>query len=171
MKILKKANIAPKIGIGTSWKVFGAPATRWNGTFGRYDRWTQILTDTPDAITRLIHYAQGDNVSKAQPKKNNFYRSYGTSKDFTGSMRDIIFQCDEDDPPSRLTKGIQELCSIKCDLDIPYDALEDLEGAGGRKLKKFEYDIEMIPSGASNEFSILYKGERLASQNARIEFQ
>ncbi|KAL8852862.1 MAG: hypothetical protein Q9221_002238 [Calogaya cf. arnoldii] len=119
----------------------------------------------------LIHYAQGDNVSKAQPKKSNFYRTYGTSKDFTGSLRDIIFQCDEDDPPSRLTKEIQELCTIECDLDIPYDALEDLEGAGGRKLKKFEYDIEMIPSGASNEFSILYKGEKLGSQKARIEFQ
>ena len=149
----------------------GAPATRWNGTFGRYDRWIQILPDTPDATTRLTHYAQGDNVSKAQPKKKTFYRSYGTSKDFTGLEHEIIFQCDEDDPPSRLTTGIQGLCSIKWDLDIPYDALEDFKGAGGRKLKKFVYDIEMIPSGASNEFSILYKGKKLASQNARIEFQ
>ncbi|KAI4264735.1 MAG: hypothetical protein L6R42_000173 [Xanthoria sp. 1 TBL-2021] len=136
------------------------------------DRYRNKLEGVWRARNQMEWYVRkGDNVSKAQPKKNNFYRSYGTSKDFTGSMRDIIFQCDEDDPPSRLTKGIQELCSIKCDLDIPYDALEDLEGAGGRKLKKFEYDIEMIPSGASNEFSILYKGERLASQNARIEFQ
>lgn len=120
---------------------------------------------------RLISPAQGENVSKAQPKQKGFYISYSREKDFKRTHTDTIYQCDEDDPPSRLTTGVQELCSINCDLDIPYHALEDLEGANGAKLKMFSYTIEMIPSGASNEFSILYEGEKLASQDARIEFQ
>ncbi len=128
-------------------------------------------TEAPGAIVRLIGLAQGDNVSKAQPKQKSFYQAYGKEKEFTKSHIDTIYQCDEDVPPSRLTKAVKPLCSITCDLDIPYHALEDLDGANGRKLKMFCYEIEMIPSGASNEFSILYKDVKLASQDARIEFE
>ena len=38
-------------------------------------------------------------------------------------------------------------------------------------IKKLDYVLEMIPSGASNEFRVLYQGEQLGSHNVTTEFQ
>jgi hypothetical protein len=55
--------------------------------------------------------------------------------------------------------------------DVRYDELEDFVGESGNRLKKFAFHIEMVPSGASTEFAMYYKGERLASHSVSIEFE
>lgn len=104
-------------------------------------------------------------------KRETFYKLYKNEEDFKLFRTEDIYQCEDDEPPSRETASVNELCTVNYNLDILYDSLEDFTGANGKMLKKFTYGIEMIPSGASNVFSIFYKGKKLASKDAHIDFQ
>lgn len=106
-----------------------------------------------------------------EPKQESFYINYSNEEKFDTSHTEQIFQCEDDNPPSRKIASVKELCTINYELDIPYHSLEDFTTANGRELKRFHFQIKMIPSGASNEFSIHYQGEKLGSQIARIAFQ
>lgn len=92
---------------------------------------------------------------------------YEASSEFKAKVK----QCDDDTPPSRNTSKVKDLCTITVKLDVPYEALEDFYGAQGKMLKKLDYTVEMVPSGASIDFAVLYDGIKLGSQNARVEFE
>ena len=106
-----------------------------------------------------------------EPERHTFYRCYNKKEDFDGTYKATILQCDEDKPPARANENVKELCSISSDFNITYDMLADYTGANGNIIKKLFFDIEMVPSGASNVFSIIFEGIKLASQDARIDFQ
>ncbi|MCJ1346745.1 hypothetical protein MMC31_004963 [Peltigera leucophlebia] len=133
----------------------------WNDNEGHWSADNQMMW----------YLRKGDNVSKMEPKQEDFYRLFSKAEEFYASRTKTIYQCEHHDPPSRLTTSVKELCTIKYKLDIPFSSLEDFTGANGKILKKHSYKIQMIPSGASNEFSMLYQGEKLWSQNVRIDFQ
>ena len=86
-------------------------------------------------------------------------------------MEDTIYHCEDDDPPTRITRSVKKLCVVKSTLDVGYSSLEDYINVKGGKKKKLNYVIEMIPSGASNEFRVLYEGETLGSHNVSTVFQ
>jgi hypothetical protein len=73
-------------------------------------------------------------------------------------------------PSDRKGPSVKHLCTIDCTLDIPFAALAYYTGAQGGKLKKMEYEIEMIPSGATVEFVVYIDGRRQGGQNASIQF-
>lgn len=115
--------------------------------------------------------SKGDDVPRMKPKKYPWYQCYNDSKDFDPSQKFAILQCEDDDPPTRLAAGVKVLCFVKCDFGITYDMLEDQVGVTGYPWKRLSYEMEMIPSGASNEFSLLYKGKKMGSRNVQIDFQ
>lgn len=82
-----------------------------------------------------------------------------------------IYQCEDDVPPTRVTTSVKKLCTFNYTLDVAYSSREDYINPNGKKIKKLSYVIEMIPSGASTEFRVLYKGEQLGSHNVTTEFQ
>lgn len=106
-----------------------------------------------------------------EPKRERFHKVYGKKQDYHPSRTKTIYQCEDDDPPPRKTASVNELCTINYDMNTPFYSLEDFTGASGKKLKRFTHEIEMMPSGVSNEFSVFYQGNKLGSQNARIDFQ
>ena len=86
-------------------------------------------------------------------------------------MANSIYQCEDDDPPTRITRSVKKLCVVKSTLDVAYSSLKDYTSGSGKRIKKLECEIEMIPSGASNEFRVLYKGEMLRSHNVTTAFR
>lgn len=79
-------------------------------------------------------------------------------------------QCDDDEPPRRKTNAVKDFCTITVELGIDYEDLEDLVTESGKVLKKLGYAIEMIPSGASIDFSIYHGDFKLGSKQARVDF-
>ena len=128
-----------------------------------------ILTSGQSLLTRLPH--QGDNVSKLEPTQREWYRTFNGEREFTKEMIESIYQCEDDDPPTRLTRSVKKLCVFRYTLDVTYDFLEDYINMDGENMKRLYYTLEMIPSGASNEFRVFYEGEKLASHNVSTEFQ
>ncbi|KAL4869441.1 hypothetical protein BDV12DRAFT_208549 [Aspergillus spectabilis] len=106
---------------------------------------------------------KGDNVSKAEPVWHTFYTSFDSEDDFGGSY----------EPPKRCESNVTELCRISINFDsegITFDELDKYTAENGNKLSKFKYDIELVPSGASNVFALYWKGRRLGSETAVVEF-
>lgn len=106
-----------------------------------------------------------------EPEKKFLYQTFASKEDFDLCNEEPIYQCEDDDPPVRLTSSVKKLCMIKVNFAIDYDRLNDFTGQTGKRFKRLDYEMEMVPSGASNEFSIWYEGEKIASQNASIKFQ
>ncbi|KAI2620987.1 actin-like ATPase domain-containing protein [Hypomontagnella submonticulosa] len=117
---------------------------------------------------------KGQNVPKLQPVQHSFYQLFSSEDAYyeaSSEFKAKVKQCDDDTPPSRNTSKVKDLCTITVKLDVPYEALEDFYGAQGKMLKKLDYTVEMVPSGASIDFAVLYDGIKLGSQNARVEFE
>jgi hypothetical protein len=66
---------------------------------------------------------------------------------------------------------VKNLGDINCKLDVPFSALKDFTSVTGEKLKKMKFEVEMVPSGASVEFTVYIDGRRQGRQNANVHFQ
>ncbi|KAB8272950.1 hypothetical protein BDV30DRAFT_116736 [Aspergillus minisclerotigenes] len=112
---------------------------------------------------------RGENVSTTEPVKHGYYRLY--KKDWNGHFSVFIYQCASSLPPPRRDKSVTQLCEIKCKLDVPYSSLDNFTSPKGKKMKKMSYDVVMVPSGASIEFTVSIDGRKLGAQHVAIEYQ
>lgn len=125
----------------------------------------------------MAHHAKsksGRDAIKAQPVSHNFYYSYDSDdeEEFEETITGVILQCDDDIPPSKRTGNVKGLCKIRINReDTTFESLEEYVAENGRTLKKWDFDLKMIPSGASTEFVFSHKGENLASGKADVDFK
>lgn len=106
------------------------------------------------------------------PVEHLWHRRYESEGEFKGTASNGIYQCEDDDPPSRREPNVKALCNLNCKLDeLSFDSLEPYYPPSGKALRTWGYKIRMVPSGASTEFSLHYEGRKLGSQTARIDFQ
>lgn len=103
--------------------------------------------------------------------KHPFYRIFDL--DWDGSFNVTILQCEDQTPPNKRNETVTELCTIQCKLAHPVSTLPDFVNQNGRKFKRFEYMIEMVPSGATVEFAVSLSsdGTKLGGSDAHIRFQ
>ncbi|MDI1486535.1 MAG: hypothetical protein OHK93_005766 [Ramalina farinacea] len=114
---------------------------------------------------------KGDNISILKPTQKTWHRHFPSEEHFDNHSYEPIYQCEDDDPPTRLAQSVSRLCDIEFTTNGAYSSLEDWTGKTGRSMKTLNYRVEMIPSGASNEFKVIHKGKTLGSQNVKTEFQ
>ncbi|KAB5542554.1 hypothetical protein GE09DRAFT_1244906 [Coniochaeta sp. 2T2.1] len=115
---------------------------------------------------------KGNTVSRKKPIRHCFYNLVSSHEDLANLGDKYIYECNDDTPPSRQTPRVTVLCSIRVKLDeIKYEDLEDFTTPDGRHMKKWSYDIEMVPSGASTEFAIYCEGKKVGSEKIEVEFQ
>ncbi|KAJ8113599.1 hypothetical protein ONZ43_g5118 [Nemania bipapillata] len=120
------------------------------------------------------YLTKGQNVQKLEPVRHDFYKSYASETAYQARAGEVtieIKQCFDDTAPARLTDKVGDLCTITIKHDVAYEELADFHSDTGKKLKKFNYVVEMIPSGASMDFAIIYNDIKLGSQNAKIQFE
>jgi hypothetical protein len=118
----------------------------------------------------LTFCSKGENVSKKEPIRHSFCLTY--EEDFGGYFSVSMCQCEDGVAPTRWTSNMKLSCQIKCKLDIPYSELEDFTSIStGQKMKRMRFDVEMVPSGASVEFTVYIGGRKQGKQNANIQFQ
>lgn len=108
-------------------------------------------------------------VSKIKPLRASWYRLY-TEQEFNGTCSVKLYQCEDKTPPTRLTASVQTLGTLRCDLDVRYSALPDFASKTGMMMKRLDYEIELVPSGASVEFVLYVSGRKQGSESAKIRF-
>ncbi|KAF4627514.1 hypothetical protein G7Y89_g10639 [Cudoniella acicularis] len=112
---------------------------------------------------------RGDNVSTKDSIRHSFYRTY--KKDFGGYFTVEMHQCEDIVAPTRVTPDMKVSTKIRCMLDIPFSNLEDfVSRTTGEIMKRMFFEVEMVPSGASVEFTVYIGGRKQGQQNANIQF-
>ncbi|KAJ6125279.1 hypothetical protein N7471_012596 [Penicillium samsonianum] len=115
---------------------------------------------------------KGEDVLKAEPVRHDYYTCYKDEDEFGECHETNIYQCDDENPPSRRSSRVKKLCTIRINRQhISYNSLPDFVGDSGVRSKKWNFELEMVPSGASNEFIVHYQGRRLGSGKAEVDFQ
>lgn len=119
----------------------------------------------------LANYEQGEEVSTKNTTRKSYYRTYRTEADFSGSFSEWIDSCDEKTPPSRKTDVVTRMCLVECRVPVIFSKLKSWINPKGKELKRLDYDIEMVPSGATLEFNIYFEGRKMGASNVAITFE
>ncbi|KAI0970582.1 hypothetical protein F4678DRAFT_479977 [Xylaria arbuscula] len=104
-------------------------------------------------------------VSKIEPVRLVWYK-FLREEQFDGTLSTPLFQCDDEVPPKRLVSNVQKIGTLFCTLDVQYSDLPDFKKKKGVKRLKFE--IEMVPSGASLEFSLYIDGRKQGTTSVEM---
>ncbi|KAI0972386.1 hypothetical protein F4678DRAFT_430149 [Xylaria arbuscula] len=112
---------------------------------------------------------RGEEVSTKTAVRHSFYNTF--TSDYGGSITVAIEYCEEKTPPLRKTDEVKRMCSIDVHIGIPYAKLKDYSNPNGKVLKRLDYDIEMVPSGASLEFNIYVEGRKMGASNVAVDFE
>ncbi|KAI0543985.1 hypothetical protein F4679DRAFT_566597 [Xylaria curta] len=122
------------------------------------------------AIRQMEWYLKrGEEVSTKNSVRRHWMFTYRSQ--FSGSISVEIFSCDEETPPPRKNDTVKRMCSIDCNIDTPFSKLKDWVNPAGEKLKRLDFDIEMVPSGATLEFNIYVGDQKMGASNVAVNFQ
>ncbi|RMJ12396.1 hypothetical protein CDV36_007943 [Fusarium kuroshium] len=113
---------------------------------------------------------KGENVSTKAPVSHEWHRLYQTNDDFDGTFVVTIRQCQEGTPPARNNNSVKEWAKIKCSIDVPFWGLKDHWNKAGVRVKRLDYHVEMVPSGASIEFTVVVDGKKVGKSQFQTHF-
>jgi len=115
------------------------------------------------------YLTKGENVAGANPVRHSWSRTF--SKDqVSPAFTETIYQCEESVRPHRLTSSIKPLCTIDYTLDVPVSTLENWVNPKGVTHKRFSFELEMKPAGATVEFAVYFDGRRQGGQHVNVRF-
>ena len=112
---------------------------------------------------------QGEKVSNIRPVRFPWYRLF-EEKDFTGTYSTDLYECEAEVPPTRYTSTVRKVGQLSCDLTVKYSDLRNFKSKTGVMMKKLEFEIELVPSGASVEFVVYVDGIKQQGKSAKIRF-
>lgn len=108
-------------------------------------------------------------MSQKAPCRHSYYQNFEGGLDDTYSV--LLHQSEDAYPPSRATPSVKYLGKIDCKLDIASAPIYDWVSPGGKRLKRMDFEVEMIPSGASVKFILYIGGRRQGEQKVNLVFQ
>ncbi|KAI1757988.1 hypothetical protein F4782DRAFT_475954 [Xylaria castorea] len=112
---------------------------------------------------------RGQNVSRMEPIRASWRRLY-EEEDFDGTFSISVFYCFDEASPTRKTSSVRRLGTLDCDLDVRYSDLPIFKSKKRVEVRKLEFELELLPSGASVQF-VLYIGKRKqGSEKVHISF-
>jgi hypothetical protein len=89
-----------------------------------------------------------------------------------------MVQCEDEVAPVRFNSSMKSSCTINWSLDAAglgiraSDIEEEFKSVStGEKMKRIRFHVEMVPSGASAEFSVDCGGKKIAKGNVNLEFE
>ena len=111
---------------------------------------------------------QGDVISKSEPVRHSYYRTF--QKDPGSQISVKIYQCEDERAPHRRIPSVTHLCTINCEVNMPFSSWPAMKSKSGERYRTLDYEVEMVPSGASVEFTVYIDGKKQGSENAAIKF-
>ncbi|KAI3549532.1 hypothetical protein CSPX01_02183 [Colletotrichum filicis] len=164
MKVLQSGGIQP-----TKVPTIQVTSTVSRSSYGvtyraEFDREKHLQEDKEYDV-----YLGGEIVSQKEPVRFTYYEIY--KEDVGGHFSVGICECDAAEVPDRRTFQVNDFCYIDCKLDAPFSSLPDIMTIDGTMAKKMTYVVEMIPSGASVEFTVYIDGRKQGSHNACVRFE
>ncbi|RSM15432.1 hypothetical protein CDV31_005025 [Fusarium ambrosium] len=134
-------------------------------------KWDEAAHEWKATNQMQWYLTKGENVSTKAPVSHSWHRLYQTNDDFEETFDVAIYQCQEDTPPTRKNDTVNVWATIQCSLDVPFWGLKDHWNKAGVKVKRMDFNVEMVPSGASIEFAVIVNGKRVSQSGVQVQFQ
>ncbi|KAI1422316.1 hypothetical protein F5Y12DRAFT_786866 [Xylaria sp. FL1777] len=110
---------------------------------------------------------RGQVVSMMKPVRISWYALF-REEEFNGTLSIALLQCDDEAPPERGIPSVQRLATLYCSLDVLYSDLPNYKNKTGVKI--LIYELEMVPSGASLEFTLYVGGRKQGGKSVMVNF-
>lgn len=124
--------------------------------------------EAADFKAPLAHLYQGSSIPEGEPFE--IYDRYQFVKDPNEEILTEIVYSDILDPPNRCDEDVKQLCIIRWSKIPSFESLPIKKVEKGEEYRQVDYNVQMVTKGASMEFSIMYKGEKVASENIDVNF-
>ncbi|KAJ5940218.1 hypothetical protein N7516_000386 [Penicillium verrucosum] len=124
-------------------------------------------------VYNVMHWyiEKGKEVETDRPIRKKLYKSSSMDAHLPSHLDFTILQCESEHPPKYKTDLVTRHSTIGFKLGHLGDSAWKVhEAPGGRRFRKLNYTLEMVPSGASTEISMWIKGEKLGSKYISIQF-
>ncbi|KAI6613465.1 hypothetical protein MCOR14_011598 [Pyricularia oryzae] len=114
---------------------------------------------------------KGSSVPDCAAVRAAFYRvhDFGTTAPLT--MKLSLYDCEEPVAPMRKTDAVKSMCTITFDSKIDKDEYSQHTNRLGKKYKQLDFEVEMVPQGASVEFGVYIGGRKLGARSVNVRFQ
>ncbi|KAM7185890.1 hsp70 family chaperone [Rhypophila sp. PSN 637] len=111
---------------------------------------------------------KGDRIDPRRPVWHSFSRLLPMEWD--GQWQTAMYQCEDDNPPSRVTSTVKPLCNVYWSLKdrIAISRIPNYTTAQKTTMKRVHFKVGMIPTGGSVNFEATVNGIRLGMQNLSI---
>ncbi|KAJ2997102.1 hypothetical protein NUW58_g769 [Xylaria curta] len=133
-------------------------------------KWNEHEAEWSASNQMKWHLQRGQNASKTKPVRASWCSLYRQCE-FNGTLRLTLFECDERIPPSRKSSNVKPVGTLCCKLDIQYSDLPEFDSKAGGVVKILQYEIELVPSGASIEFVLYVDGRKQGGQSVKIRLK
>ncbi|TLS21543.1 uncharacterized protein PpBr36_10253 [Pyricularia pennisetigena] len=103
--------------------------------------------------------------------RTQFYHvcDFGTTLPTT--MEISLYDCDDPVAPIRRTDVVKSMCTITFESKVNKEDYSQLTNKLGKRYRRLDYEIEMVPQGASVEFGVYIGGRKLGAQSVNVRFQ
>ncbi|KAJ4401976.1 hypothetical protein N0V85_005400 [Neurospora sp. IMI 360204] len=112
---------------------------------------------------------EGEDISTKKPLKKDFYRTFYPNGTAT-SLYEVIYLTTVTPPPDRTESTVKELCKIKWEMVVDILSLPTRTNSLGKVYHILDFEVEMICSGSSIDFAVIYNGKRQGSKNVAVEY-
>uniref|UniRef100_A0A8H7K210 Uncharacterized protein n=1 Tax=Bionectria ochroleuca TaxID=29856 RepID=A0A8H7K210_BIOOC len=111
---------------------------------------------------------KGDVVMTAEPVKHLFYTLLDKESQKKGLSMELL-QCELDNPPKRRDRSVTTMGQIHCQISHLVKDFDLHITATDEKCKRMNYEVEMVPSGASTVFTLHFKGQKLGAHECQLD--
>jgi hypothetical protein len=110
---------------------------------------------------------QGEKVSNIRPVRFPWYQLL-EEQHFTGTLSTDLYECVAKVPPTRHTSSVQKVGELSCDLTVKFSDLRNFKSKIGAATKRLEFEVELVPSGASVEFVVYVDRVKQQGKSTKI---
>ncbi|EQL00080.1 actin-like ATPase domain-containing protein [Ophiocordyceps sinensis CO18] len=108
----------------------------------------------------------GEILGTEDPVSHEFWQL--CEKPESGIEIDIVY-CTAKDPPLRCDESVKQLCKIQWAKTPSIDKLPAWTNAKGEKVRQVNYELKMVPDGASLDFEVFFEGVMVGSRNVQVD--
>ncbi|KAH9436291.1 hypothetical protein MCOR02_005195 [Pyricularia oryzae] len=114
---------------------------------------------------------KGSSVPNCAAVRAAFYRVYDFGTTVPLTMKLSLYDCEELVAPMRKTDAVKSMCTITFESKIEKDEYSQHTNKLGKKYKRLDFEVEMVPQGASVEFGVYIGGRKLGAKSFNVRFQ
>ncbi|RSL72501.1 hypothetical protein CEP51_011897 [Fusarium floridanum] len=171
---LSKQNLSPYLGVRVAARIARMSYGIIHGEPFDASRHLQVDKKWCEVEQMYMSYSQmtwflkeGDDITTKHPVRHSFYQLYSKSM---GYIKTNIYCSASHPSPSRRDHTVERMCRIKWNRPVSLESLPTHINPIGTVYRQLDFTVEMTCEDGTVDFTVYYKGDRVAAQSVEVEF-